>query len=179
MGAEVKEMNEPKPCSRQRGLSTDAVLAVLVAIVALMAINIAIIWTLILRQRPAEPAPPAAVATPEDLFKSLVTGPPLDYLFEDAKRQAARAQLAAFTTQLEIYKLDVGEYPPTEHGLPALRSNTGNAPGWNGPYARKEIPLDPWDRHYVYERLSAGKHMLLSLGPDGERDTADDVGDLQ
>ena len=85
-----------------------------------------------------------------------------------SKQRAAKAQIALFETVLDTYRLDVGKYPTTEQGLEALRVNPGDESKWDGPYLRKEVPLDPWGNSYEY--TSPGEHGdfdIISLGLDG------------
>jgi len=92
----------------------------------------------------------------------------------DAKTEAARSQLEIFALALDSYRLDNDSYPTSEQGLSALRTipETGEHPrNWRGPYLRKEVPLDPWGRPYVY--LAPGKENPTSydcytLGRDGK-----------
>src|SRR5438270_7215711 len=37
---------------------------------------------------------------------------------------------------LDLYKLDVGSYPTTEQGLPALVERPADVTTWNGPYLK-------------------------------------------
>ncbi|AMO98371.1 type II secretion system protein G [Collimonas arenae] len=62
----------------------------------------------------------------------------------------AKAQIGAFEKALDTYRLDVGHYPTNEEGLAALLIKPAAAIKWNGPYLKKEIPLDPWGNSYVY-----------------------------
>ena len=70
--------------------------------------------------------------------------------------------------------MDHGRYPTAEQGLDALRVHPTLQPppsNWNGPYLRKDVPLDPWGLPYVY--LSPGEinprgYDLFSLGADGQ-----------
>jgi general secretion pathway protein G len=85
-----------------------------------------------------------------------------------ARSQAARAQIELLGTALDTFRLDVGRYPTTQEGLQALRSAPGQAPGWDGPYLKKAVPLDPWGRAYVYESPGQhGEYDLYSYGADG------------
>jgi general secretion pathway protein G len=91
----------------------------------------------------------------------------------DAKHAAARAQVEIFALALDAYRLDNDRYPGTELGLSALRTQPEGEAGlhWRGPYLRKELPLDPWDRPYVYRspgEVNQSSYDLLSLGRDGE-----------
>lgn len=85
-----------------------------------------------------------------------------------AKQNAAKAQIEMFGQALELFRLDVGRYPSASEGLQALRTNPGGAENWDGPYAAKEIPKDPWGHDYTY--LSPGAHGdydIISYGLDG------------
>src|SRR4029077_3638602 len=69
-----------------------------------------------------------------------------------SKIQVTRAPIHAFEKALDQYRLDTGHYPTTEQGLAALMSQPNNETKWGGPYLRKAVPLDPWDRPYVYRQ---------------------------
>ena len=87
---------------------------------------------------------------------------------EKAKLKATRAQIELLGTALDTFRLDVGRYPTTQEGLDALRRQPGGAERWDGPYLKKEVPMDPWGKPYVYR--SPGEHGaydLLSYGADG------------
>lgn len=87
---------------------------------------------------------------------------------EKAKVKAAKAQLELFGTALDTFRLDVGRYPTSQEGLAALRTPPGGLDKWDGPYLRKDVPLDPWGRPYLYQ--SPGEHGpydLYSYGADG------------
>lgn len=82
--------------------------------------------------------------------------------------QTARAQMVAFEQALDQYRLDVGHFPNTEKGLDALQKNLNNNQKWNGPYLKKDVPLDPWGNAYQYR--SPGEHGdydIMSYGADG------------
>ena len=92
----------------------------------------------------------------------------------DARTTSAETQVALFGTALDNYRLDNGAYPTTEQGLAALREKPTRAPiptNWRGPYLRKDVPLDPWGKLYIYrspgERNASG-YDLSSLGRDGK-----------
>jgi general secretion pathway protein G len=83
-----------------------------------------------------------------------------------AERGIAEAQMNAFETALDTYRLDMGKYPQK---LEELRSS--DSPRWNGPYLPKAVPLDPWGSPYVYTLNSEGDlpYTLLSYGADGKQ----------
>jgi general secretion pathway protein G len=81
----------------------------------------------------------------------------------------AAAQIHAFETALDSFRLDVGRYPTTEEGLNALQSQPTNTSRWSGPYLKKEIPLDPWQNSYIYRSPGTNKEFdLISYGKDGK-----------
>ncbi len=102
----------------------------------------------------------------------------------DAKVQGARTQIELFGLALDAYRLDNDRYPTTEQGLAALRTAPVADPTprrWRGPYLRKEVPLDPWGRAYVYVAPGAANprsYDLYSLGRDGHPGGEDEDADL-
>ncbi len=89
---------------------------------------------------------------------------------DKAKVTAARANISTFMQALGLYKLDTGSYPSTEQGLQALRVKPEDAQQWGGPYLKADVPLDPWNRPYLYKY--PGEHGddpdVVSLGADGQ-----------
>ncbi len=87
---------------------------------------------------------------------------------EKAKVKAARAQVELLGTALDTLRLDTGRYPSTQEGLEALRRKPGGLTGWDGPYLKKEVPLDPWRKPYIYRSPGQnGPYDLISHGADG------------
>jgi len=82
-----------------------------------------------------------------------------------AERGVAKAQMNAFETALDTYRLDLGRYPAT---LNHLRKS--DEPRWDGPYLPKDIPLDPWGNPYVYKvpGENGNPYQILSYGADGK-----------
>ena len=82
--------------------------------------------------------------------------------------KAARMQLDGFEKALEQYRLDTGHYPSSELGLEALVVRPASEARWQGPYLKKQVPVDPWGNPYIY-RLGGprGEFEILSLGKDG------------
>lgn len=84
-----------------------------------------------------------------------------------SETKIARAQIDALEKALDQYRLDIGRYPSTEQGLAALQTRPAGEPKWNGPYLRKEVPLDPWGNPYTYR--SPGERAdfeIVSFGND-------------
>ncbi len=83
--------------------------------------------------------------------------------------QSARAQINALEKALDQFRLDVGRYPTTEEGLEAINTAPAGERKWQGPYLRKAVPNDPWDKPYQYR--SPGEYSefdLVSFGKDGQ-----------
>lgn len=101
-----------------------------------------------------------------------------------AKDAAARSQLEMLGAALDAYRLDSGRYPTTQQGLGALWTAPAAEPRpakWQGPYLRKDIPLDPWQHPYVYRspaQVSRGGFDLLSYGEDGREGGEGDAADI-
>ena len=85
-----------------------------------------------------------------------------------AETKTARAQIELFGTALDTFRLDVGRYPTSQEGLAALMQKPSGADRWDGPYLKKDLPLDPWGKPYVYKSPSDhGPYEIISYGADG------------
>lgn len=83
--------------------------------------------------------------------------------------KATRAQIDSLDKALDQFRLDTGHYPSMEQGLAALVARPANEPKWEGPYLKKNVPLDPWGNAYIFK--SPGEHNeydLLSYGKDSQ-----------
>jgi general secretion pathway protein G len=81
----------------------------------------------------------------------------------------ANAQINSLEKALDQYRLDVGAYPTTEQGLPALFVRPNGVDKWQGPYLKKPAPPDPWGRAYRYKSPGDhGDYDLVSFGADGQ-----------
>jgi len=101
-----------------------------------------------------------------------LVGPRVMQQFGSAKEKVAQLSIGRLATALDMYKLDVGNYPTAEQGLQALVSKPSGVANWRGPYMTGEkVPQDPWGRPFVYHNPSqrAGHEFdLYSLGPTGQ-----------
>ena len=101
-----------------------------------------------------------------------------------AKDATARTQIEMLGAALDAYRLDSGRYPSSEQGLDALWTRPLReplSPNWKGPYLRKEVPTDPWDRPYSYRSpgtASGTGYDLLSYGADGKAGGEGDDADI-
>lgn len=102
----------------------------------------------------------------------------------DAKADAAKSQLEILSLALDAYRIDNDAYPTTAQGLEALwtKPALANAPrNWRGPYLRKDVPLDPWGRTYVYTAPGSANptgYDLYTLGRDGKVGGTDEDADI-
>ena len=105
---------------------------------------------------------------------------------DEAKRVAAKADIATLVNQLKIYRLDNGNYPTTEQGLMALvqRPTTNPAPGnWKQGGYLERLPKDPWGTDYQYLAPGVRSEIdVFSFGADrvrGGEGSAADVGNWE
>ena len=93
----------------------------------------------------------------------------------DAKNSAAISDIKAFDTNIDLFHLDTGTYPPS---LDALIANPGT-PKWNGPYIKNQdkIQTDPWGHPYIFKVPgdNGRDYDILSAGEDGQPGTPDDI----
>ena len=84
-----------------------------------------------------------------------------------AKSDSARIQIEAVSSAIDLYRLEVGSYPPD---LEALVTQPSGVDRWDGPYLRKKtVPKDPWGRDYIYRNPGEnGPYDLYTLGADGQ-----------
>ena len=94
--------------------------------------------------------------------------------------KVAKAQMDSLEKALDQYRLDTGHYPSQEQGIAALIKKPANEPRWDGPYLKKDLPLDPWGRAYVYKIPGEkGEYDLISLGKDGVPGGTGEAADLR
>jgi general secretion pathway protein G len=114
------------------------------------------------------------------LLAAIIAPQVLKYL-GSARTQTAKVQIQNVVSALELYRLDVGQYPTQEQGLNAVIAAPPNTPGWAGPYlTRPSALIDPWGQPYLYRNPGQhGEIDVYSLGSDkapGGTGEAADVG---
>jgi general secretion pathway protein G len=84
--------------------------------------------------------------------------PRVDWPRPDDQLREVNGDISAIVAALTLFKEDTGYFPKTSDGLDALIVKPHEAKDtWKGPYIQKDkIPLDPWNRPYVY--VSPGEH---------------------
>ncbi len=98
-----------------------------------------------------------------------------------AKHKIAEQSIERLSGVLDLYRLDVGDYPSTAQGLSGLNENSANVAGWNGPYLKDAAGInDPWGHPFQYRNPSQRPNHafdIISLGadnkPGGEGENAD------
>ena len=108
-----------------------------------------------------------------------VVGPKVMDRLGRGKSEIAKLQIDQLDGALGLLRFDVGRYPTTSEGLPALIDNPG-IENWAGPYLDKRtLPKDPWGREYQYRAPGQfGDFDLYSLGADGVEGGEDDSADV-
>jgi general secretion pathway protein G len=88
-----------------------------------------------------------------------------------ARSEVTHQSIERLASVLDMYKLDVGDYPTTEQGLEALVQQPADVANWNGPYLKGDKPpQDAWNHPYTYQSPSSrpGRdYDLCSKGPSG------------
>ncbi len=113
------------------------------------------------------------------LVMGLVGPRVLNYL-SSSRERAAKLQIEAFSSALDLFFLDNGRYPSTSEGLDALVKRPPAADRWGGPYLQQSgVPADPWGRPYEYRVPGkANPYAITSLGADGQRGGTSDGADI-
>ena len=92
---------------------------------------------------------------------------------DEAKRVAAKADIAAIVQSLKLYRLDNGFYPTTDQGLAALVQKPASSPvpgNWKQGGYLERLPRDPWGSDYQFLNPGVkGEIDVFSLGADRAR----------
>jgi general secretion pathway protein G len=97
-----------------------------------------------------------------------------------AKLKQVDADFKSLDSALQMYKLNAGTYPTTAQGLGALVDRPGSTPvprRWV--QVMPKLPNDPWGKPYRYRfpgKKRSNEFEIISSGPDGLDNTADDLG---
>lgn len=101
---------------------------------------------------------------------------------DEARRIAAKQDIASIMQALKLYRLDNFHYPRTEQGLQALVQKPDTPPlppNWKTGGYLERLPKDPWGHQYQY--LSPGLHGeidVFSFGADGVAGGEDNDADI-
>ena len=95
---------------------------------------------------------------------------------DDANMTSVRGSLSALETTLLRYKMANGGLPTEAQGLEAL---TIGGAKLKKAFLKPDGIKDPWGRVFQYRnpaKKSGEDFDIFSMGPDGQPDTADDLG---
>lgn len=112
-----------------------------------------------------------------------LVGPNLFRQADKAKVQTAETQIKMIRGALHTFRLDMGRFPTTDEGLKILAQRPSDervAKFWEGPYIDGAVPLDPWNRDYVYNLTPSASEAfsLYSFGADGAQGGEGDGQDI-
>ena len=91
---------------------------------------------------------------------------------ENARIRATRASIAAISTQVDVFQLDVGRLP---NSLDELIHQPSGAANWNGPYIRGGTAAlqDAWGTPFTYRR-EGNTYTIVSAGPSQQMGNTED-----
>ncbi len=112
-------------------------------------------------------------------------GPQILGRVDEARVTAAKQDIRALGTALDLYRMDNFRYPTTDQGLEALvkKPEDPSLRNWkpDGYLKSPTVPRDPWGNDYLYLQpgTRGGAYDLYSLGADGQvggEETDADIG---
>ncbi len=95
-----------------------------------------------------------------------------------------RAQFDQIDSAMKRFRMDMKRYPSDDEGIAVLWNkelleDDEDATAWKGPYMEDAVSTDRWNNELLYrfpsELVEETKYDLVSIGPDGEEGTDDDV----
>lgn len=100
-----------------------------------------------------------------------------------AKHKVTEQSIERLVGILDLYRIDVGNYPTSEQGLNALVTNPPGVAGWNGPYVKDPSNIkDAWGRPFLFRSPSqrpGHAFDIVSLGADGKPGGSGEDADLE
>lgn len=98
---------------------------------------------------------------------------------QGALEDAAKSEIGLLAGQVDVYHLQVRQYPTALEDL--IKKPSGEMGGkWQGPYVKGDaINKDPWGRDYRFAapgKKNTSSYDIWSVGPDGQDGTDDDIG---
>jgi len=103
---------------------------------------------------------------------------------EQAKADLQRVQLDLLTGAFDNFRLDLNRWPSEDEGIEALWNqdaleDENDYEHWRGPYLKDPVLDDKWGHELIYhfpgELRGESYYDLISVGPDGEEGTEDDI----
>lgn len=96
-----------------------------------------------------------------------------DNCFASYKVVHTRVEIEVIENAVDKFYADTGRYPTMAEGLEVLRQRPSQPLNWRGPYLKKDVPVDPWRRPYIYiypAKYGTKQFDLYSWGADGKDD---------
>ena len=96
----------------------------------------------------------------------------------DPKKNETKAKIQALKMAIQMYRLDVNDYPDKLTHLVEKPANEKHRMKWGGPYIDKKLNAlsDAWGTSIAFSvDMETGKIMLKSAGPDAKFETEDDI----
>ncbi|UCD76494.1 MAG: type II secretion system major pseudopilin GspG [Phycisphaerales bacterium] len=102
---------------------------------------------------------------------------------EKADVDVTKIQMDDFKRALDLFRLQMDRYPTEEEGLAVLWSpdtleDEEDEAKWSR-FLETACPFDKWDNEWIYRAPSeireGAPYDIISMGPDGEEDTDDDI----
>ena len=103
---------------------------------------------------------------------------------EQADANLTRVQIAELERAIEFFQMDMKRFPTEDEGLRALWTKDAiedeeDAENWSRAYLKDPVPEDPWGNEWIYrypgEIRGEQYYDIISVGPDGEEGTEDDI----
>ncbi len=96
---------------------------------------------------------------------------------QEARATATKLQIENLSAALDAFEYDCGRFPTTTEGLDSLLSAPPGVSGWRGPYLKRRLPTDSWNRPFLYQSpgLRQPDYDLVSFGVDGREGGGDDL----
>ena len=103
---------------------------------------------------------------------------------DKAELDVQRAQFDQISEAMKRFRLDLKRYPSDDEGIEVLWNKDAfedeeESARWNGPYLEQPVTSDRWGSELVYtypgEIIGESMYDLVSVGPDGEEGTEDDI----
>ena len=103
---------------------------------------------------------------------------------EQAKTDLQRIQLDQIGSAFQQFRLDLDRWPTEEEGVEVLwnreqMDDENEYERWRGPYLTDPVTEDRWGNELVYhfpgEIRGESYYDLISVGPDGEEGSEDDI----
>jgi len=98
---------------------------------------------------------------------------------DQARITTTQANLKSLHAAVNHFKMQSGRFPAEDEGLLALIEQPPDVEIWEpgGYLETTELPLDGWNNEFIYVNYPEGgkPFAILSMGPDGEEGTEDDL----